>query len=83
MVYNGGWHFSYFFDVKMIQNKLMNFAHQEFNTEEFTSEENIKEAISNYRDLFKRDGIDYEFVDIKDNSYLPKNGKFLTNFLYK
>jgi alcohol dehydrogenase YqhD (iron-dependent ADH family) len=77
MVYNGGWHFSYFFDVKMIQNKLMNFAHQEFNTEEFTSEENIKEAISNYRDLFKRDGIDYEFVDIKDNSYLPKNYKML------
>jgi beta-1,4-mannosyl-glycoprotein beta-1,4-N-acetylglucosaminyltransferase len=74
---NGGWHFSYFGDIKMIQNKLMHFAHQEFNTDEFTSEENIKEAIANHRDLFKRDGIDYEFVDIKDNSYLPKNYKML------
>lgn len=77
LVENGGWHFSYFGDVKMIQNKLANFSHQEFNTEEFTSEENIKEAISANRDLFKRDGIDYEFVDIKDNSYLPKNYKML------
>jgi hypothetical protein len=74
---NGGWHFSYFGDIKMIQNKLMHFSHQEFNTDEFTSEENIKDAIANHRDLFKRDGIDYEFVDIKDNSYLPKNYKML------
>jgi len=76
-VESGGWHFSYFGDVKMIQNKLENFSHQEFNTEEFTSEENIKEAISGHRDLFKRDGLDYEFVDIKDNSYLPENYKML------
>jgi hypothetical protein len=55
----------------------MHFAHQEFNTDEFTSEENIKEAIANHRDLFKRDEIDYEFVDINDNSYLPKNYKML------
>ena len=46
-------------------------------TDEFTSEENIQEAIANHRDLFKRDGIDYEFVDIKDNSCLPKNYKML------
>lgn len=77
MIERGGWHFSYFFDVEMIQNKLKNFAHQEFNTEDLISEENIKEAISERRDLFKRDGIDYEFVDIKDNSYLPKNYKML------
>lgn len=77
MIYNGGWHFSYFGDAKMIQNKIENFSHQEFNTEEFTSEENISDAILGHRDLFKRDGIDYEFVDIKDNSYLPKNYKML------
>lgn len=77
LVENGGWHFSYFGDVKTIQNKLKNFSHQEFNTEEFTSEENIKDAISGRRDLFKRDNLDYEFVDIKDNSYLPKNYKML------
>lgn len=77
LIENGGWHFSYFGDIKTIQNKLTNFSHQEFNNEEFNSEDNIKDAIANHRDLFKREGIEYEFVDIANNSYLPKNYKML------
>ena len=34
--YNGGWHLSYFGDSEFISNKLKNFAHQEYNSKEFT-----------------------------------------------
>ena len=34
---NGGWHLSYFGDKYFIQNKIMNFSHQELNHDKFTS----------------------------------------------
>jgi beta-1,4-mannosyl-glycoprotein beta-1,4-N-acetylglucosaminyltransferase len=77
MLRNGGWHFSYFGGIDMIKNKIKNFAHQEFNTSEFTDESRISEAIENNIDLFRRPGIDYAKVDIDKNDYLPKNYKML------
>jgi len=77
VVKDGGWHFSYFGGVDMIKNKIKNFAHQEFNSEEFTNESSINEAIEKNIDLFRRNGIEYFSVETKDNSYLPKNYKML------
>lgn len=50
----GGWHMSYFFDAQAIKEKIENFAHQEFNTSEFTLVERIEQCIVNGDDLFNR-----------------------------
>ena len=75
---NGGWHLSYFGDINFIINKLKNFAHTEFNTEESTNPENILEKISTNKDLFGRDGfMDFNYINIEENNYLPKKYKML------
>ena len=79
---NGGWHFSYFGDVNFIKNKIKNFAHQEFNKEEFLDDEKIKIQIENNDDLFFREknkmyGNEFEKVDIDKNTYLPQHYKML------
>lgn len=51
---NGGWHLTYWGDVKFIQNKIRTFAHQELNTDYFKNEERLKRMISTGRDLFER-----------------------------
>lgn len=76
-VFNGGWHFSYFGGVDMIKNKIRNFSHQEYNNEHYLDEARINEAIKNQKDLFDRDGVEYDFVEVENNYYLPKNYKML------
>ena len=44
---NGGWHLSYFGDVKFIQNKLQQLAHTEFNGDEYTNESHIIQQVQN------------------------------------
>ena len=51
---NGGWHFSFLHDSAGIANKIESYAHQEFNSSEFTSKENIEEAMRLGHDVFKR-----------------------------
>jgi beta-1,4-mannosyl-glycoprotein beta-1,4-N-acetylglucosaminyltransferase len=79
----GGWHLSYFGDAKHIQNKLMNFAHQEFNFEEFTSIENIENGIKNKVDIMRRDNqVGWKVIPISENTYLPPMYEtFLSKFL--
>ena len=66
---NGGWHFAYLQSPKNISEKIKSFAHGEFNKENFTNLENIKEKISMGKDIFNR-GITYKKVEL-DNSF-PK-----------
>lgn len=75
----GGWHLSYFGDADFISNKISNFSHQEYNNDNFNNISNIKDKISQGIDLFNResDGITYSKIEIKDNTYLPKNYKDL------
>jgi beta-1,4-mannosyl-glycoprotein beta-1,4-N-acetylglucosaminyltransferase len=82
VVYNGGWHFSYFGDAEFIKNKINNFSHQEYNSDEFTNQEHIETVIKNGKDLFKREGdnITYTIVNPDENPYLPKNYKKLLKF---
>jgi len=79
----GGWHLSYFGDIDFIQNKIKNFSHQEYNNDFILNEQRIKEQIINCSDLFGRDNKskhNFTYIDINNNSYLPKKYKEL---LYK
>jgi len=77
---NGGWHLSYFGDEYFIQNKLMTFAHQEFNNENFTNVENIKNRLVSSTDIFDRHSdIVIHKIPICENNYLPPNCMELLN----
>ena len=65
---NAGWHFSFLGGVEKIRQKLRSFAHTEFNKEEFTNEEHIREALRKGEDILKRDGVSFRYVPL---SYYP------------
>lgn len=81
VVKNGGWHLSYFGDVGFIQNKIKNFAHQEYNDDKYTNTENIKKRINTCSDLFSRENEhNTEYCAIETNPYLPETYKDLLKF---
>lgn len=51
---NGGWHLTYFGDASAIQNKIMNFAHQEYNRDQFTDLNYIEQRVKNGEELYGR-----------------------------
>jgi beta-1,4-mannosyl-glycoprotein beta-1,4-N-acetylglucosaminyltransferase len=73
----GGWHFSYFFDVDGIINKIQNFAHQEYNNEEYLDKSKLQYLIDNNKDLYNRDFIEMNYSPISENKFLPYNYKML------
>lgn len=70
---NGGWHLSYFGDAQFIQNKLKEFAHQEFNHEKYTDVREIEKHIQNKEDLFSRQNEKWIHLPIEKNNFLPPN----------
>jgi beta-1,4-mannosyl-glycoprotein beta-1,4-N-acetylglucosaminyltransferase len=82
IIEKGGWHLSYFGDAKFIKNKLENFAHQEFNKEEYTDEEKLRERIENFQDILIRPRFQITKLSVKENSNLPpRYEEFLSNFV--
>jgi beta-1,4-mannosyl-glycoprotein beta-1,4-N-acetylglucosaminyltransferase len=73
----GGWHFSYFFDIDGIINKIQNFAHQEYNSEEYLDKSKLQDLIYNNKDLYNRDFIEMNHFPISENKFLPYNYKML------
>jgi beta-1,4-mannosyl-glycoprotein beta-1,4-N-acetylglucosaminyltransferase len=72
IINNGGWHLSYFGDAHFIKNKLENFAHQEYNNNEYTNVEKIEKRVTMGVDLFERStGENLIMIPIKENPYLP------------
>lgn len=67
----GGWHLSYFGDAHFIQNKLKQFAHQEFNDDKYTDIEEIQKKIDSKGDLFSRNHEKWIHIPIEQNSFLP------------
>ncbi|MFN8291641.1 MAG: hypothetical protein U0U70_15395 [Chitinophagaceae bacterium] len=65
---HAGWHFSFLGGVEKIRQKLLAFAHTEYNKEEYTSEENINAALMKGEDILKRDGVAFKYVPL---SYYP------------
>jgi len=66
---NGGWHLSYWGTPEHIQNKLNSFTHQELNTAEVNSIENIQKKIAEGKELFGRVG--FECVPIDPTTLHP------------
>ena len=80
IILNGGWHLSYFGNAQFVQNKLQNFAHQEYNKEEITNLENISEKIKNRLPLFSNQNIEY--LPIENNKNLPlRYNEFLLQYV--
>ena len=72
-----GWHFSYFFGVENIVNKIQNFSHQEYNNEEYLNKSKLQYLIDNNKDLYNRDFIELKYTPINSNTFLPYNYKML------
>jgi len=60
---NGGWHLSYFNTPEMIQYKIKNFAHQEYNHDKYTNLFSIQKQINLGEDLFYRKDNPFEKFD--------------------
>lgn len=70
IIKDGGWHLSYFGDSKFIKNKIENFAHQEYNVDEFKSETKMMDKINNFKNIFHDNGT-LKKILTKDNNNLP------------
>jgi beta-1,4-mannosyl-glycoprotein beta-1,4-N-acetylglucosaminyltransferase len=66
---NGGWHLSYFGGAAFIRNKLLNFAHQEFNSDKYTNIQTIADKIQTKTNLF--DEVEFISMPISENTNLP------------
>ena len=76
LINNGGWHFSFLKEPSSIRNKILSYSHQEYNREEFTDVDLIKNKIIKGEDLFSRN-IKYKKVNIDESfpNYIIKNKK--------
>ena len=83
-IHKCGWHLSYFGDAKFINNKLLEFGHQEYNSEHYTNISNIENKLSSGVDLFNRSYVLIDNVKIEDNFFLPpKYNLYLNNYFKK
>ena len=76
---SGGWHLSYFGDQKFIANKIKNFAHQEYNSEKYTSEDLIAERLKNGINLFDDRKLDH--IPFEENQNLPPHYELLIKYI--
>jgi beta-1,4-mannosyl-glycoprotein beta-1,4-N-acetylglucosaminyltransferase len=82
IVESGGWHLSYFGSAEFVQNKLFQFAHQEFNVPEITDIENLDNKMKSGQDILGREHVQITRIPIRDNTYLPpRYEEFLSNFI--
>jgi beta-1,4-mannosyl-glycoprotein beta-1,4-N-acetylglucosaminyltransferase len=78
----GGWHLTYFGDKYFIQNKIQQFTHQEFNTNEYTSLDVIEERMRSTCDIYSRWYIYINKIPVNENTYLPpKYREYLNTFI--
>lgn len=73
---HGGWHLSYFGSADQIQNKIMNFAHQEYNADTFTNLDHIRDAIRKGACLFGRP-ITLTQIPLHRNTNVPPRARDL------
>ena len=75
---NGGWHFSYFGSTEFIANKIKNFAHQEFNSSEYTDIDKIKSRMISRTDVYSRHWVQFQSGEV-DPTSLPEHYEMLLN----
>jgi beta-1,4-mannosyl-glycoprotein beta-1,4-N-acetylglucosaminyltransferase len=66
VIWDGGWHMSYFMNPEQIKNKLENFAHQEYNEAHWKDLNRIQDCIKDGKDLFNRD---IKWIKSEKNSF--------------
>ena len=77
-VYNGGWHLSYFMDPSLIQNKLKNFAHQEYNNDQWTNEDRIIDCMRKGMDPLGRFQLEQPGRNEFPEDFMRVFGKYYT-----
>ena len=82
IIKNGGWHFSFLYNVDGIIKKISSFQHTEFDKDEFKNREIIEKKIKNGEDIFNRN---FSFkkieIDEKFPEYLIKNKDKYKNWI--
>jgi len=79
-IQDGGFHFSTFGGLEEIKTKIQSFAHQEYNKEQYTNDNNILNSIQNKEDIYHNCD---KFKDY-DISKLPENlRKYIIQFFPK
>ena len=68
-VQNGGWHFSFLYDVEGIIKKISSFQHTEFDKDEYKNKKTIEKKILNGEDIFNRN---FKFKKIEIDSSFPE-----------
>ncbi len=61
---DAGWHFSFLGGVEKIRQKLLAFAHTEFNRDEYINNKHIEQAIVNGEDILNRDGVVFRYLPL-------------------
>ena len=74
VIYNAGWHLSYFGDPQFIINKLKNFAHSEF-ADAADIPEDVIEAVRNRESICDKSKLVY--IPLSENTRLPPNHQLL------
>jgi beta-1,4-mannosyl-glycoprotein beta-1,4-N-acetylglucosaminyltransferase len=66
LIDNAGWHFSFIGGTEKIIEKIEATAHQEYNIPQYKNKEAIIQMVEDGEDIFFREGIKYDYVDIGD-----------------
>ena len=69
IIKDGGWHFSFLYDVDGIIKKISSFQHIEFDKDEYKNKETIIKKIKDGKDVFNRN---FLFKKIKIDEKFPK-----------
>lgn len=82
VIKNGGWHFSFLYNVDGIIKKISSYQHTEFDTNDIKDKAKIIEKIENGRDIFNRN-YNFQRINIDDRfpEYLVKNKNKYINWI--
>tara|TARA_B100000963_G_scaffold345293_1_gene349245 strand:+ start:946 stop:1755 length:810 start_codon:yes stop_codon:yes gene_type:complete len=82
IIHDGGWHFNNLYSLELIKKKIMTFPHSEYQVEEYTNIEKIKNRINNLEDLFDR-GYKFEKVSLNDTfpEFIYKNQHLFKDYI--
>lgn len=79
IIYNGGWHLSYFGNIEFIINKISSFSHQEYNNQNYLDKNKLLENINSGINILNNSKLNY--IPIEENINLPyKYDIYLTKY---
>jgi len=84
IIKDGGWHFSFLYNVDGIIKKISSYQHTEFDIDDIKNKSKIIEKIENGQDIFNRN-YNFKKINIDDRfpEYLIKNKNKYINWIKK